>query len=41
MYRQIWVDDVFLKYNTLQPSSSAVEQLFPEVLLFLQQNELA
>ena len=27
MYRQIWVD-VFLKYNTLSPSSSVVEQLF-------------
>ena len=29
MYRQIWVD-VFLKYYTLSPSSSAVEQLFPK-----------
>ena len=28
MYRQIWVD-VFLNYNTLSPSSSAVERLFP------------
>ena len=28
MYRQIWVD-VFLKYNTLSPSSSDVKQLFP------------
>ena len=27
MYRQIWVD-VFLKYNTLSSSSSAVERLF-------------
>ena len=27
-YRQIWVD-VFLMYNTLSPSSSAVERLFP------------
>ena len=28
MYRQIWVD-VFLTYNILSPSSSAVERLFP------------
>ena len=28
MYRQIWVD-VFLMYDTLLPSSSAVERLFP------------
>ena len=28
IYRQIWVD-VFLKYNTLSPSFSAAEQLFP------------
>ena len=27
VYRQVWVD-VILKYNTLSPSSSAVEQLF-------------
>ena len=27
MYRQIWVD-VFLMYNTLSPSSSALERLF-------------
>ena len=27
-YRQIWVD-VFLMYNTLSTSSSAVERLFP------------
>ena len=40
MYRQIYVD-VFLMYNTLSPSSSAVERLFPAVLLFLQQTELA
>ena len=28
MYRQIWVN-VFTKYNTPSPSSSAVERLFP------------
>ena len=34
MYRQIWVD-IFLKYNNLSPSSSAVERLFPSGIAIL------
>ena len=39
MYRQIWVD-VFLKHNTLSPIPLLWNDFFPEVLQFLQQNEL-
>ena len=34
VYRQIWVD-AFLKYNTLSPSFSAVERLFPRGAVIL------
>ena len=40
MHRQIWVD-VFLMYNTSHQDPLLRNDYFPEVLLFLQQNELA